>query len=166
MTLAAWLVVTVLSSAASEEAGELPELRLLALSSASGTAVVQVGGVELHTVRTGELLGSTDLVVTEVLPDRLEVVQTVTGEHARAPVRRRLWIHRAEGAKASWVRVLEQTAPTEDRAGRMLAPESPAALPPDATVSPPARKNTSAPAEDPEGPGEPARPPPSSGDPR
>lgn len=112
-----------------------PAFRLLALSPASGTAVV-AAGTEAEPgsptlVRKGEEIGETGLTLVEVLPDRIEVRQELPAADGAPPEERRLWIDRAHGAEPSRVQILDRAAPPAQALGAPLTalpalPEGPA----------------------------------------
>ncbi len=118
LLLSLWLAAAPTAGAADDP----PVVRLLALSSASATAVV-AGEAEgahgangaLHVVRPGQEIGETGLTLIQVLPDRIEVRQRVSGGAGTLPRERRLWIYRADGAGPSRVQVLDRAAPVPPR---------------------------------------------------
>jgi len=120
------LVSLILGPAGGDKA--LADLRVLALSPASAAAVVEVEGEaeggELDVVHPGDEIGTTDLVVVGVFPDRLEVRMTVPAGPRTPPVRRRYWIYRAEGATPSRAQPIDLAPPPSDRVGS--SPVSPA----------------------------------------
>lgn len=149
----------------SPESEEFPDLRLLALSPASGSAVVAGSDGILRIARSGERLEGTTLRVVAVLPDRLEVEQTLAGDQGATPVKRRLWVHRAEGAKNSRVQVLEPAEPAPEPTGAPLPPGAPELLtesqiPQAATVSGPGGRDPPNPSEAPPDSEDAAEPPP------
>jgi len=108
-----------------------PAFRLLALSPASGTAVVASGSEaepgSPTLVRKGEEIGETGLTLIEVLADRIEVRQERPAEGGAPSEERRLWIYRARGAQLSRVQVLDRAAPPVQTLGAPLTalPELP-----------------------------------------
>ena len=142
-----------------------PELRLLAVSPASESAVVADGDGTLRIAHSGKTLEGTTLRVVAILPDRLEVEQTLAGDPGATPVKRRLWVHRAEGAGTSRVQVLEPAEPAPERTGAPLPPGARELLtesqvPPAATVSGSARSDSPDPSEAPPDSEDAAEPPP------
>ena len=118
------LAVVALPSFAADD---LPEVRLLASSPASNAAVVRVGRDELQVVRVGDRIETTRLEVTAILPGRLEVDQTLPATADDPLRRRRLWIHRARGARPSRIQVLDREPPPVPLPG---VPASPSLSPP------------------------------------
>jgi len=122
-----WLLVWLAQGPVGGE-GAVFDLRLLALSPASESAVVEVDEEEagaLHLVHPGESIGATGLRVVRVLPDRVEAELTTPAEPGAPPVRRRLWIYRAKGTAPSRVQLFDRVPPAPERVRSSSSGESP-----------------------------------------
>ena len=78
------------------EPGDWKDLRLVATSPASGTAVVEAPGGKLTLVRVGESLVKGGPKVHHVRADRLELEDSVDGDDGKAARRVRYWMFRAK----------------------------------------------------------------------
>ncbi len=94
------------------EPGDWKDLRLVATSPASGTAVVESPEGQLTVVRVGESLVPGGPSVHHVRADRLELEDSVDGDDGKAARRVRYWMFRAkEPNLPSRVTLLSQSPP-------------------------------------------------------
>ena len=107
------LLLAVFSSASTSAgfAGQLQGIAVLSLAPVDGRAVVRRADQALVVVRVGDRLSGTDVLVKQVLPDRL-VLEALTNDKTRA------WLYRADNRSGrsgkSRLLILDREPPPRD----------------------------------------------------
>jgi hypothetical protein len=103
-----WIAAT---AAAPAGAARLEDLTVMALGAVDGRAVLKTGDGKMQVLKTGDSIPGTQAVITQVLPDRLVVEETVVGSD-RKPRKQEVWISKpAQPGGRSTVQRLETEAP-------------------------------------------------------
>lgn len=102
---------------------ELEAYTLLSVAPVDGKAVVQLPGGRLQVISVDEVVPGTKTTVSQVLPDRLVLTESVRSNTAeQTDERRTVWMFKAQTpGQESRVQVLSRTAPDEPE---VLAPNT------------------------------------------
>ena len=129
-------------------AARLEELTVMALGAVDGRAVLKSSDGKMQVLKTGDEIPGTQAVITQVLPDRLIVEDTVTGPDKKQR-KQVVWISKpsAPGGRSTVQRLEAEAPPTAPAAaglsGEKQAGEKPDAAPASAPATPPAKKKPS-----------------------
>jgi len=120
---------------------KLEDLTVMALGAVDGRAVLKSTDGKMQVLKTGDEIPGTQAVITQVLPDRLIVEETVVGPDKKQR-KQVVWISKpgAPGGRSSVQRLEAEAPPTPLSASGISGEQKIGAAPPSAPATPPAKK--------------------------
>ncbi|HVQ14301.1 MAG TPA: hypothetical protein VMS40_11955 [Vicinamibacterales bacterium] len=122
-------------------ATRLEDLTVMALGAVDGRAVLKSTDGKMQVLKTGDEIPGTQAVITQVLPDRLIVEETVVGPDKKQR-KQVVWISKpgAPGGRSSVQRLEAEAPPTPVSAAGISGAQKIDAAPASAPAAPPAKK--------------------------
>ena len=122
-------------------ATRLEDLTVMALGAVDGRAVLKSTDGKMQVLKTGDEIPGTQAVITQVLPDRLIVEETVVGPDKKQR-KQVVWISKpgAPGGRSSVQRLEAEAPPTPISAAGISGEQKSDAAPANAPATPPAKK--------------------------